>query len=179
MIISATGTWRMAAYDCGPGCVDHAVMRTGYADYWTLRRLNVLPKETANYVPVILAMTIMAKNAKDYGLENLELEPAARIRYDRASDADASGPGGGRGGASLSELRELNPALLRLGGAGRLYATCAQGNGSGGRMRRSRWCRPTGGIPGGCIASATATRSRRCAKQIQRANRYAQLGQSR
>ena len=77
------GDWylAMAAYDCGPGCVDHAVMRTGYADFWTLRRLNVLPKETANYVPVILAMTIMAKNAKDYGLDHLDLEPAAGIRH--------------------------------------------------------------------------------------------------
>src|SRR5712691_3105643 len=69
------GNWylALAAYNCGPGCVDHAVMRTGYADFWTLRRLNVLPKETSNYVPVILAMTIMATNAMDYGLEGLEL----------------------------------------------------------------------------------------------------------
>ena len=37
------GDWYLAiaAYDCGPGCIDHAVMRTGYADYWMLRKLNV------------------------------------------------------------------------------------------------------------------------------------------
>lgn len=109
------GDWylAMAAYDCGPGCVDHAVMRTGFADFWSLRRLNVLPKETSNYVPVILAMTIMAKNAKDYGLDNLELEPA--LEFDTveietptniALVADAVE-------RPLSELRELNPALLR------------------------------------------------------------------
>jgi len=109
------GDWylAMAAYDCGPGCVDHAVMRTGYADFWELRRLNVLPKETSNYVPVILAMTIMAKNAKDYGLDHLELEPA--LEFDTveiqtpthiALVADAVD-------RPLSELRELNPALLR------------------------------------------------------------------
>ena len=109
------GDWylAMAAYDCGPGCVDHAVMRTGYADFWSLRRLNVLPKETSNYVPVILAMTIMAKNAKDYGLDHLELEPA--LEFDTvelqtpthiALVADAVD-------RPLSELRELNPALLR------------------------------------------------------------------
>jgi membrane-bound lytic murein transglycosylase D len=64
------GDWNlaMAAYNCGPGCVDHAIQRTGFADYRQLRRLNVLPKETANYVPAILAMTIISKNAKDYGL---------------------------------------------------------------------------------------------------------------
>jgi membrane-bound lytic murein transglycosylase D len=109
------GDWYLAiaAYDCGPACVDHAVMRTGYADYWMLRKLNVLPKETANYVPVILAMTIIAKNAKDYGLDMLEPEPA--LEYDSlelqtsthlALVADAVG-------RPLSEIRDLNPAVLR------------------------------------------------------------------
>ena len=103
----------IAAYDCGPACIDHAVMRTGYADYWKLRKLNVLPKETANYVPVILAMTIIAKNAKDYGLDALDPEPA--LEYDSlelqtsmhlALVADAVG-------RPLSEIRDLNPAVLR------------------------------------------------------------------
>jgi membrane-bound lytic murein transglycosylase D len=109
------GDWylALAAYDCGPGCVDHAVMRTGYADFWTLRRLNVLPKETANYVPVILAMTLMAKNAKDYGLDDLEAERP--VEFDTielqspthlALVADAVE-------RPVSELKELNPALLR------------------------------------------------------------------
>jgi membrane-bound lytic murein transglycosylase D len=109
------GDWYLAiaAYDCGPACVDHAVMRTGYADYWMLRKLNALPKETANYVPVILAMTIIAKNAKDYGLDALDPEPA--LQYDSlelqtsthlALVADAVG-------RPLSEIRELNPAVLR------------------------------------------------------------------
>jgi membrane-bound lytic murein transglycosylase D len=109
------GDWYLAiaAYDCGPGCIDHAVMRTGYADYWMLRKLNVLPKETANYVPVILAMTIIAKNAKDYGLDALDPEPA--LQYDSlelqtathlALVADAVG-------RPLSEIKELNPAVLR------------------------------------------------------------------
>jgi membrane-bound lytic murein transglycosylase D len=109
------GDWYLAiaAYDCGPGCIDHAVMRTGYADYWKLRKLNVIPKETANYVPVILAMTIIAKNAKDYGLDSLDPEPA--LEYDSlelqtsthlALVADAVG-------RPLSEIRDLNPAVLR------------------------------------------------------------------
>lgn len=108
------GDWylAMAAYNCGPACIDHAVARTGYADFWELRRLNVLPRETANYVPAILAMTIVAKNAKAYGLEEVELEPA--LEYDTMEleaptnlalvAAAIDRP--------LSELKDLNPAVL-------------------------------------------------------------------
>ena len=117
------GDWNlaMAAYNCGPGCVDHAIQRTGYADFWQLRRLNVLPKETANYVPAILAMTIIAKNAKDYGLDDLDMERP--LEYDTvelespthmALIADAMD-------RPLAELKELNPSVLRLvapGGTG-------------------------------------------------------------
>ena len=65
------GDWylAMAAYNSGPGTVQSAVKRTGYADFWELYRRNVLPKETRNYVPIILAVTIMAKNPSQYGLE--------------------------------------------------------------------------------------------------------------
>ncbi len=109
------GDWNlaMAAYNCGPGCVDRAIQRTGYADFWQLRRLNVLPKETANYVPAILAMTIIGKNAKDYGLDDLDFEQP--LAYDTvelespthlALIADAMD-------RPLAELKELNPSVLR------------------------------------------------------------------
>jgi len=109
------GDWylAMAAYNCGPNCVDHAVQRTGYADYWELVKRNVLPKDTNSYVPVILAVTIMAKNPKDYGLENLDLDQP--VEYDTI-DIDAP--------TSLyliadtvdrpvPEIQDLNPALLK------------------------------------------------------------------
>jgi membrane-bound lytic murein transglycosylase D len=109
------GDWylAMAAYNCGPGCVDRAVARTGYADFWTLARMGALPRETQNYVPLILAMTIVAKNAKDYGLEDLKFDPP--LEYETvelesptnlALVADATG-------ATVEQLRELNPALLK------------------------------------------------------------------
>jgi membrane-bound lytic murein transglycosylase D len=109
------GDWYLAiaAYNCGPGVVEKAVERTGYADFWELRRHNVLPLETTNYVPIILAMTIMAKNAPEYGLEGIV--PETPMDYDTiqitssthlALIADLTD-------APVSELLELNPALLR------------------------------------------------------------------
>jgi membrane-bound lytic murein transglycosylase D len=109
------GDWylAMAAYNCGPGCVERAVERTGFADYWELRRLSVLPRDTANYVPAILALTIMAKNPKDYDLEKLDYDQP--LEYDRvdldtptslALVADAAD-------RPVSEIQDLNPALMK------------------------------------------------------------------
>jgi membrane-bound lytic murein transglycosylase D len=110
------GDWylAMAAYNSGPGTVQRAVQRTGYADFWELYRRNVLPGETRNYVPIILAMTIMAKNPTQYGLDHLELDrptsaDTVRIHYpiDLRLVAECTD-------SSTAVLQELNPSLLRM-----------------------------------------------------------------
>ncbi|HTM47058.1 MAG TPA: transglycosylase SLT domain-containing protein [Bryobacteraceae bacterium] len=109
------GDWylAMAAYNCGPGCVDAAVMRTGYADFWELRRRNALPLQTANYVPAILAMVIMSKNAEEYGLQNVDFEPA--VAYDSLELQTPTHIGlvAAALDRSISEIKELNPSLLK------------------------------------------------------------------
>jgi membrane-bound lytic murein transglycosylase D len=108
------GDWylAMAAYNCGAGGVDRAVERTGYADYWELLKRHALPKETSNYVPIILAITIMAKNPEDYGLQNIETDPAleydsikvtAKTNLNLVADATLE---------PVSTIRDLNPAVL-------------------------------------------------------------------
>jgi membrane-bound lytic murein transglycosylase D len=110
------GDWylAMAAYNSGPGNVQQAVRRTGYADFWELYKRNVLPKETKNYVPIILAFTVMAKNPAQYGLD--KIQPALpqetdTVRIDYPVDlrlvAECVD-------TDLSTLTELNPSLLRL-----------------------------------------------------------------
>ena len=109
------GDWylAMAAYNCGPMGVQMAVERTGYADFWELRNRRVLPRETSNYVPAILAMVIVAKNAKDYGLGEIEGEPP--LEYDTVEIAAPTNLALVADAAErlVSEIRELNPALLR------------------------------------------------------------------
>jgi len=110
------GDWYLAiaAYNCGPVNVERAIQRTGYADFWELYSRNVLPRETANYLPIIVAMTIMAKNSKDYGLDKLQFD--SPLEYDTIkvtapthlallSDLTRR---------PLQEVREMNPALLKL-----------------------------------------------------------------
>jgi len=109
------GDWylAMAAYNCGPGCVASAVQRTGYVDYWKLRELNALPRETEAYVPAIVAITIMAKNAKDYGIENWPEDPTLdydTIEVTAATNLELIAVAADR---PLSDIRDLNPSLLK------------------------------------------------------------------
>jgi membrane-bound lytic murein transglycosylase D len=115
-LYSEFGDWylAMAAYNSGPGTVQNAVKRTGYADYWQLYKRNVLPKETRNYVPIILAVTIMAKNPEQYGLDKVVTDkpvPYDAVKIDYPVDlrlvAECVD-------ASASTLQDLNPSLLRL-----------------------------------------------------------------
>ena len=110
------GDWylAMAAYNSGPGTVQAAVKRTGYADFWQLYQRNVLPRETRNYVPIILASIIMAKNPSQYGLEHVVMDQPAEydtltINYpvDLRLVAESVG-------STPSDLQDLNPSLLRL-----------------------------------------------------------------
>lgn len=61
------GNWElaMAAYNSGEGRVDGCISRSGYADFWEIHPM--LPQETRNYVPNILATIIIAKNPQRYG----------------------------------------------------------------------------------------------------------------
>jgi membrane-bound lytic murein transglycosylase D len=110
------GDWylAMAAYNSGPGTVQAAVKRTGYADFWELYRRNVLPKETRNYVPIILAMTIVSKNLSQYGFDDVSMdEPvgydSVTINYPADLHLVAECVD-----ATPAQLQELNPSLLRL-----------------------------------------------------------------
>ncbi len=109
------GDWylAMAAYNSGPGTVLSAVKRTGYADFWELYKRNVLPKETRNYVPIILAVTIMAKNRAQYGLENLVADkpvPFDTVKIDSPVDLRLVAQ---CVDIAPATLQDLNPGLLR------------------------------------------------------------------
>ena len=109
------GDWylAMAAYNCGPGNVQKGIERTGYADFWELYKRNVLPRETKNYVPIIIALTLIAKDAAHY---NIQAEPEAPVPTDvvkpgRAIDLRLVAE---TIDVDVETLRSLNPALLRL-----------------------------------------------------------------
>jgi membrane-bound lytic murein transglycosylase D len=93
--------------------VQKGIERTGYADFWELYKRNVLPRETKNYVPIIIALTLIAKDAAHY---NIQAEPDVPI------PTDVVKPGHAIDLRLVAEtidvdaetLRSLNPSLLRL-----------------------------------------------------------------
>jgi len=109
------GDWylALAAYNSGPGRVSRAIKRGGTRDYWELSRKRLLPRQTRDYVPIILAFTYASKNLDVYDVGEIDYAPPLRydsvttrseISLDLAADL---------AGASVTQLRELNPALLR------------------------------------------------------------------
>jgi membrane-bound lytic murein transglycosylase D len=112
------GSWYLAAaaYNAGPATVDrvlarHAEGRTGDEDlYWEV--LDHLPRETREYVPRLVAATLLAEDAER---EGFDLDKTRPYRYDRVFV-----PGGtslwrvaGALDVDVQELRALNPHLVQ------------------------------------------------------------------
>jgi membrane-bound lytic murein transglycosylase D len=109
------GDWHlaMASYNGGPGRMQRAIKRSGRDDFWSLTATSrYLPRETREYVPMILAAVIIAKNPIKYGfdvpavtttaVESVEIPPAVDLR--RVAEW---------AGVSVDDIQALNPELRR------------------------------------------------------------------
>ena len=66
----------MASYNGGPGRVKRALTRSRKNDFWQLTSTTrYLPRETREYVPMILAAVIIAKNPAQYGFDITPMPP--------------------------------------------------------------------------------------------------------
>jgi membrane-bound lytic murein transglycosylase D len=74
------GDWNLAlaSYNGGPGRVQRAMRRSRSDDFWEMSASSrYLPRETREYVPMILAAIIVARNPAQYGFEITQRPPAA------------------------------------------------------------------------------------------------------
>lgn len=108
------GDWylALAAYNTGEGRIQRSIDRLGPVSFWDLARTRNLYRETKNYVPAILAATVVAKQPEKYGFTapvdapvvwetvdvpgSIHLDSVARVS-----------------GVPASELQALNPHLRR------------------------------------------------------------------
>ena len=76
----------MASYNGGPGRVQRAMKRSGKTDFWELTTsTRYLPRETREYVPMILAAIVIAKNPSQYGFS---VEPEIPLTYEKVQVSD-------------------------------------------------------------------------------------------
>jgi hypothetical protein len=114
------GNWELAlaAYNFGSGRVLERMRRTGAMSFVGLAaESGALPRETRDYVPQVLAVSLVLRNLDHFGF-------AASDRDRERASSELDVPGGtslaivARAAAtSVRALRELNPALDGLDGA--------------------------------------------------------------
>jgi hypothetical protein len=75
------GDWflALAAYNAGLGRISRALASTGYYDFWKLARSGVLNRQTADYVPRFIAVTLIVNNLEKYGFTDEEIARASNI----------------------------------------------------------------------------------------------------
>ncbi|HDZ8833492.1 LysM peptidoglycan-binding domain-containing protein [Aeromonas dhakensis] len=109
------GDWlqTLAAYNAGEGRVRNAIIRNQKAgrptDYWSLD----LPRETRMYVPKILAMADMIRNADKYNVTLPVLANKPQLRVVNTGGQIDLNVAAQLAGLRPAQLKEVNPALTR------------------------------------------------------------------
>jgi membrane-bound lytic murein transglycosylase D len=103
----------LASYNGGPGRVQRAMKRSGRDDFWKLSaNKRYLPRETRDYVPLILAAVIIARNPEQYGMNIVPLESPAYETVTLPSAVDLRRVAEWAG-TPVQTIQELNPELRR------------------------------------------------------------------
>lgn len=136
------GCWYLvaASYNGGENKVGKAIDDRGTRDFWKLRKYEVLPRETREYVPELIAAALIAKSPSRYGFRDIPPGEVRRL-------AKVSVPGGlplrdvARAySVDLADVRALNPEILQLitPPDERSYTIALPGNGEGTREAGGR-----------------------------------------
>src|SRR5262245_25180656 len=110
------GDWHLAlaSYNSGPGRVQRAIKQVGRTDFWSISaKPRALPRETREYVPMILAAIVIARNPAQYGfsIESDETRPAFEtVAVSHPVDLRKVAEWAG---TTLATIHELNPELRR------------------------------------------------------------------
>ncbi len=109
------GDWHLAlaSYNGGPGRIQGAIKRSRRTDFWQLSASSrYLPRETRDYVPLILAAIVIARNPVQYGLSIVEPEIPETERITVYGPIDLRKVAEWAG-VPAEVIQDLNPELRR------------------------------------------------------------------
>ena len=103
----------MSAYNAGEGRVLGAIMRGHTRDFWELSRKKLLPRETRNYVPKMMAAVKIGQNLEKYNFVSKHSSP-----YHKPEAVDVPGSVRVRdiakiAGVSTNSILKLNPHIRK------------------------------------------------------------------
>ncbi len=101
----------LAGYNCGEGRVRRSMKKAGSTNYWKYRRF--LPKETRNYVPQYIAVTLIGSNPAHYGFENIRYQRAIETESYKVDEPIDLNILAKCAGIELSLMKDLNPELTQ------------------------------------------------------------------
>jgi membrane-bound lytic murein transglycosylase D len=103
----------LASYNGGPGRVQRAMKRSGRDDFWKLSSTKkYLPRETRDYVPLILAAVVVARNPTQYGINIVPVDSPAYETVTLPSAVDLRRVAEWAG-TPVQAIQDLNPELRR------------------------------------------------------------------
>src|SRR3989339_683096 len=109
------GSWYLAAasYNCGEGRVQRELNQSNHKNFWELSANMCLPTETKNYVPQMIAATIIAKNPEKFGFKKVPYLPP--MKYDQVPVTETTSLTAAAVAVNVppDEVKDLNPELLR------------------------------------------------------------------
>jgi membrane-bound lytic murein transglycosylase D len=111
------GSWYLAAaaYNGGQGRVDRVMRQatgsTRGSDETFYRISGRLPRETRDYVPLIIAAARIAKDPEKYGFADVEKEPPLAFERVTVGPATPLTQIARASGTTVAEIRRLNPQL--------------------------------------------------------------------